>query len=83
VLKEMERRAKRRSENPQPTPDPTPKPAPKPSKKAAAKKKKGEFKDVMDELSYKLAVLRGEIVEEDEDDAEQDEPADRADPHVP
>ena len=27
----------------------------------ANKKKKGEFKDVMEELNYKLSVLRGEV----------------------
>jgi hypothetical protein len=38
------------------------------------KKKKGKvFKDIMEELSYKLAKLRGEVVESDEEDAETGE----------
>lgn len=43
-----------------------------PEKKKKQKKKKGkDFKDVMDELNYKLAKLRGEVVEEsDSDDSE-------------
>ena len=44
--------------------------------KKKGKKKKGskDFKDVMDELSYKLAKLRGEIVEEDSDSDDSEEP---------
>jgi len=50
------------------------KPKPEPEKKKKQKKKKGkDFKDVMDELNYKLAKLRGEIVEESDSDEESEE----------
>jgi len=49
-----------------------------PKKKKSGKKKKGkDFKDVMDELSFKLAKLRGEADDDSDDDdaAEEDEPS--------
>lgn len=53
---------------------------PPPGKLGGGKKKKGkkkaeDFKDVIDELSYTLAKLRGEIVEEESSEEEEEAPA--------
>eukprot|EP00981_Chlorochromonas_danica_P006946 scaffold1507_cov158-Ochromonas_danica.AAC.15 len=37
------------------------------------KKKPGDFKDIMDELAYKFAVLRGDIKEDEKDGEEEEE----------
>lgn len=68
VLAEMQRRANK-SGTTLKSPEPVRKEAPQPQKKNK-KKKKGEFKDVMEELNYKLAVARGEIIEEPDSDEE-------------
>lgn len=55
-------------------PEPVKEKAPPPGAKKKGKKKKGkDFKDVMDELSYKLAKLRGEVIEEDDSDEDSEE----------
>ena len=50
-----------------------PKEKPKPQKKKKKKKKGKDFKDVMDELNYKLAKMRGDLEEDDDDDDEDDD----------
>lgn len=53
-------------------PEPVKEKVPPVGQKKKGKKKKGkDFKDVMDELSYKLAKLRGEIEEEDDESDEE------------
>lgn len=56
VLAEMERR---KNGGLKAAPKPEVKPEKKPESKGSSKKKGKDFKDVMDELNYKLAVLRG------------------------